>query len=280
MISDEFKNAMNRGWRPNHVASEAELPMLQHSRTRGNCLSPLLVEGDEVWIDRDLPPQPGDIVSFALSQRFVDEQNADLPPGQSPWRKGDKWCKLYTVDHGFEMLHERQNAATATRLSCESGDGVPVLHPVRQVRRDGRFLFEPDLHAANIGANAATDIVEVSLASYSGSAIAQAIAIATVGAKSQAYTATVTASLDVWKNNTNGGQVFLAQLSGGIPVGTTSQVFNVVATSSPGDRIAIVSSFAAAAGASASFALWYSSGSVGNFGNAANIDLRVDAVKK
>jgi hypothetical protein len=134
---------------------------------------------------------------------------------------------------------------------------------------------------SQIGPNAATDIVEVSLASYSGSAIAQAIAIATVGPKNAAYTATVTASLDVWKTNTNGGQVYLAQLSGGIPVGVTSQVFNVVATSSPGDRIAIVSSFSAAAGTSStSFAIWYSSGTVGNFGNAANIDLRVDAIKK
>lgn len=132
-----------------------------------------------------------------------------------------------------------------------------------------------------VGVNAATDIVEVSTASYTGSAIAQAIATASIGAKDTAYVATVTVSADVWKTNSNGGQVYLAQLTGGIPVGTTSQPFLIVATASPGNRVSIVASFPVnTVGAATSFALWYSSGTAGNFGNAANIDLRVDIVKR
>jgi len=131
-----------------------------------------------------------------------------------------------------------------------------------------------------LGDNAATDIVEVSVFGYTGTAIAQAIATASIGPKIQPYTATVTVSADVWKTNSNTAQVYLAQLSGGIPVGITSQSFFVTGTSSPGTRVSIVSSFSVAGATSTQFALWYSSGSVGNFGNAANIDLRVDVVKK
>ncbi len=278
-----FARLVEDGWSPRDPAYGAELDRLEMSTTRGHCLEPLIMEGDVVYIDPSGSPLPGDVVSFSLSARAAAAQNEDLPPFDArPCKPGDRWLKLFVPYCGIDLLYERYgHFLTTTWAACEDPKEIPRLSPVRNIRRDGQLLFTPEeVHCVNIGDSAATDIVEVSLFGYTGSAIAQAIATATVGPKVQPYTATVTVSADVWKTSANTAQVYLAQLSGGVPVGTTSQSFFVTGTSAPGTRISIVSSFSVAAGVSTQFALWYSSGTVGNFGNASNIDLRVDCVKK
>lgn len=277
-----FSRLVDDGWIPRNPAFGAELDRLEMSTTRGHCLEPIILEGDTVYVDNNASPLPGDIVSFALSERAAAAQNEDLPPFDArPCKPGDRWLKAYVPYCGMDLLYERYgHYLTTTWAACENPDETPRLGVVRNIRRAGQLLFAPDSFAQQIADSAATDIVEVSVFGYTGSAIAQAIATASVGPKVQAYTATVTVSADVWKTNANTAQVYLAQLSGGIPVGGTSQSFFVTGTASPGTRISIVASFSVAAATSTQFALWYSSGSAGNFGGAANVDLRVDVVKK
>jgi hypothetical protein len=155
---------VRKGWAPRHPAFGDELERLECAHVRGDCVSPLLIEGDEIFIDPNTPAQPGDLVQFALSSRGVDAQNADLPPGQSPWKKGARWVKLLAPYRGIDMLLDKHgSSATATLLSCESPSDTPVLSPVRQVRRDGRLLFTPevlfstDAWAGQIAHLAATD---------------------------------------------------------------------------------------------------------------------------
>lgn len=154
-----FDLAAAGGWAPNHPASADELAGLQRSTTRGDCIAPLVIEGDEIFMDPSVPPEPFDLVQFTLSARGAEIQNSNLPPGQKTWKKGDGWVKLYVRNRGLDMLLDRHgSAACATLLSCESPDDVPKLTPIRQIRRNGRFLFAADTHSGQIGINAATDI--------------------------------------------------------------------------------------------------------------------------
>jgi hypothetical protein len=156
-LEDIFARVVADGWEPRRIAGESELDELEAATIRGTCLNPLLFADDVVYIDRRMSPQPGDIVSFRLSRRAVEAQNSALPPGQSPCRPGDAWCKLYAPYHGFRMLLERHgNAITASFATSEDPDTCGPLWPVRQVRRNGRLLFAPDLHAGQVGQNGAT----------------------------------------------------------------------------------------------------------------------------
>ncbi len=130
---------------PRSPAFGAELERLEPSVIRGDCISPLLVAGDVIYVDHAARPLPGDIVTFRLSQRFADDQNAAPPPGQSPtWKKGDGWAKLFVPFAGIDMLRDRHGGSvTATYAACESPDDVPALGVVRNVRRAGALLFLP-----------------------------------------------------------------------------------------------------------------------------------------
>jgi hypothetical protein len=153
-----FERVVTDGWHPRNPAFGAELDRLTASMTRGDCINPLLQEGDIVYYDPYTPALPGDIVSFRLSKRGAEAQNSDLPSGQRQWSAGDSWCKLYARYHGFDMLLDRHgNSATATLMACEFPDDSPVLHPVRQILRDGKLLFPSAVHCSDLGANAATD---------------------------------------------------------------------------------------------------------------------------
>jgi hypothetical protein len=156
-----FADTVAAGWAPRHPCiAPTELATLETSAVRGDCISPLLIEDDVIYIDRNMQPEPGDVVSFALSQRGADAQNSDLPAGQAPWAADSVWCKLLAVHHDFQMLLDRfGSSATATLMSCESPDDTPVLHPVRNVMREGKLLFTQDSHAGQIGLNAATQPV-------------------------------------------------------------------------------------------------------------------------
>jgi hypothetical protein len=160
-LSDFFEWVVESGWAPqNPCTDERELARLEQSTVRGDCISPLLQAGDTVFIDRAAAPLPGDVVSFRLSRRFCAAQNSDLPAGQSPWEPGAPWCKLYGRFHGLDMLFDRHGGSvTATLATLEDPDGAPLphLHPVRNVRRNGRLLFAPDAYSGQIGLNAATD---------------------------------------------------------------------------------------------------------------------------
>jgi hypothetical protein len=137
-----FEDTVAAGWAPRHPAGESELRGLEESTVRGTCVEPLLYAGDIVYIDRNAKPEPGDLVSFALSARAAEGQNT--PPFTADHRtryKGDRWTKLYGRYHSFDMLFTNATSATATWLACEVPDDVPVLHPVRNVRRNGRLLF-------------------------------------------------------------------------------------------------------------------------------------------
>jgi hypothetical protein len=122
-----------------------------------------------VYIDPHTQPLPGDLVSFALSERGAAALNSGLPAAQSVCRAGDRWLKLYVPYHGYDMLLEKYgHSATATLLACESPDDTPVLHPVRNIRRGGRLLFTPDSFASHTGEirpNAASQMLFIHVAS-------------------------------------------------------------------------------------------------------------------
>lgn len=162
MLEKYFPDTVAAGWAPRNPCTDpAELATLEQSLARGDCIAPLIQAGDILYIDRAMKPEPGDVVSFTLSERGAQAQNSALPAGQSLWERGAHWCKLLGMRHGFHMLHDRHgSAATATLMACESPDDAPVLHPVRQICRGGRMLFGTDSHSAQIGLNAATSIYE------------------------------------------------------------------------------------------------------------------------
>jgi hypothetical protein len=212
-LEEVFARVVRHGWAPRNPAFGAELDQLEASMTRGHCLEPLIVEGDVVYVDRNASPQPGDIVSFALSERCAAAQNADLPAFDArPCKAGDRWLKLYAPYCGIDFLYERYgHSITATFAACESPDNIPVLHPVRNVRRNGRLLFMPDHHhASQVGVNAATTVVVASISSpvtvpESTSALTN---IVTVSVAASPYVAacvlTMTGTLTVTTNSASG----------------------------------------------------------------------------
>ncbi len=186
-----FADTVARGWRPRSVAVGAEIERLEASLVRGTCIAPLAVDGDTLFIDpAGAPPLPGDLVSFALSERGAAAQNSALPPGQSPCRAGDRWAKLLTRYHNIDFLLDRfGSSATATLLSCESPDDVPALRPVRNVMRGGRLLY-----ASGLGNNSATYVAETSVSSVSLTGTAATIVSQSVGPFVAAATVVVTCS--------------------------------------------------------------------------------------
>ena len=157
-----FADTIARPWAPRSPAVGEQLGRCLVSKARGDCIAPLVLDGDELYLDPVTKAQDGDLVSFRLSERGAAAQNAALPPGQSPARAGDRWVKLYTTYHGFPMLLDRhKSSATATLMSCESPDDVPMLAPVRNIRRRGRLLYTADSLASQIGANAVNSMWSV-----------------------------------------------------------------------------------------------------------------------
>ncbi len=69
-----------------------------------------------------MPPEPGDIISFALSARAAEAQNTPpLTADHRPRKPDDTWCKLYAVHRELQVLFDRHGgAATATFMACES----------------------------------------------------------------------------------------------------------------------------------------------------------------
>lgn len=157
-LESVFAQVVADGWAPrNPCTDERELARLEQRTVRGDCISPLLQAGDTIFVDPSMPAQSGDVVLFALSSRGAAAQNSDLPPGQTLWAPGDRWCKLYIEHRGFQMLLDRHgSSATASLLACERPDDTPILMPVRNVRRAGCLLFTSDVYATQLGVNAAT----------------------------------------------------------------------------------------------------------------------------
>ncbi|HVZ32488.1 MAG TPA: hypothetical protein VG963_08680, partial [Polyangiaceae bacterium] len=253
-INEVFARVVRDGWAPRSPAFGDELERLDRSYTRGTCIEPLILAGDEVYIDREMPPQPGDLVSFALSSRGADAQNSGLPAGQSRWSAGDRWIKLYAKYGGTEMLFDKYgSSATATLMTCESPDHTPVLYPVRNIRRHGRLLFTPDHYGSQIGLNAAT----TTTTAYNGSHTTAAVFGAdttwltiTTAAQPVDHTIQVTSSMDVWKaagSPQRQVELFAAPLAGGPPF-YGSPARDILSTSSPGERIALQADFPALAG--------------------------------
>ena len=198
MLEDVFAKVVADGWAPrNPCVDERELARLESAMTRGRCLEPIGIAGDIVYIDHAAQPQSGDLVSFALSQRMADAQNSALPEGERSVKAGDRWVKLYVEVHGYQMLLERfGHSVTATFASCESPDGEPKLSPVRNIRRNGCLLFTPDIYASQIGANAATEVAQVSVPGPVGVSVGVPVNVGsvTVGPYAQAVTVVINAS--------------------------------------------------------------------------------------
>lgn len=181
-LEDVFADTVRRGWGPRQPAYGVELDRLAVSVTRGDCIAPLILDGDWVYVDPATPAACGDLVSFALSARGAAAQNSALPKGQSPWKKGDRWIKLLAHSHGYDFLLDRHgSAATVTLLGGEFPDAKVPLAPVRNIRRAGRLLFTPDTYASGIGTNAATTVSTTSIASTNLTTTATALMSLTVG---------------------------------------------------------------------------------------------------
>lgn len=174
-----FADTVAAGWTPRHPCTDlGELATLAAMPTRGDCISPLVMDGDIVYIDRHMKPEPGDVVNFALSQRGADVQNSGKQEGrlleQPMWKQGDQWCKLLGTRHGLQLLYDRHgHEVTATLMCCESPDDVPILNPVRQICRNGRLLFTdtdtPQLSRRAVLLGAA--VAPIALAGCGGDAI-------------------------------------------------------------------------------------------------------------
>lgn len=144
VLAGIFDRIVADGWAPRQPACGSELVGLERSLVRGTCIAPLVMEGDVLLVDRSAPPMSEDIVSFRLSARAVAAQNSALPPGQQPWAVGALWAKLFVIYRGIPMLFDRYGGSiSASFATCESPDGKPILHPVRNVWRAGRLLFTP-----------------------------------------------------------------------------------------------------------------------------------------
>jgi len=155
-LEDVFTRVVADGWAPRNPAREDEVCRMEQSTLSGetDCLYPLLQYGDTLFSDPNTHALSGDIVCFRLSERGAKVLNGDKPePGARIWRKGDGWAKLCCRYSGLDVLLTRFDgqSATATLLSCEHPDETPVLHPIRQIIRNGKPLFAPDLHCADIG---------------------------------------------------------------------------------------------------------------------------------
>jgi len=160
-----FARVVADGWEPRNPAGADEVAGLDSFVVGSTgCLVPLLLPGDTIYVDRTASAQPGDIVGFKLSARGAEAQNSSpiADSREQPlWRAGDRWAKLFVrSNHGVDMLLERfGNAATATLLACESPEQIPVLHPVRNVMRDGKLLFQPPIHSPQVSANAVSQMI-------------------------------------------------------------------------------------------------------------------------
>jgi len=143
-LDEVFARVVRDGWAPRSVAYGSELAGLQIARTHGVCLEPLIVDGDEVFIDPHATALSGDLVQVAVSQRFADLQNAGHMPGQREWRKGDRWIKLFVDYHSVPMLLENKGAGAVSLLGGETPEAVVPLAVVRNIRRNGRLLFQPE----------------------------------------------------------------------------------------------------------------------------------------
>jgi hypothetical protein len=151
------------------VASEAELSSLEAAPSSGACLAPLIQEGDILYIDHRCPAQFGDLVVFAASSRFAAAQNeggarADSSRAWPPLQAGDRWAKLFTPVHGMGMLMDnRGEHGLVSFMAGESADATPRLAPIRNIRRNGVLLFNPEVCAGNIAPGAATSVFLASL---------------------------------------------------------------------------------------------------------------------
>jgi hypothetical protein len=247
-------------------------------RGKGGCLEPLACDGDEIWIDPKMQAQAGD---FVLIELQVDVLAGIYERGARKDGFLDMYGEKPSPIAGKVLTNCGHEYVLATNESLIELEPNRVLGVVRRIERNGVALYAADpAECSMIAPNAATEITSVSVPSTTLSVIAGALATISVGAKAEAYTATVTASANVWQGTSGGAFVFLAQLFGGVPGGTVSQPVPVLSGASPGQNVSAVFSFAVAASTAMTFALWYNSGTAGNFGRGTNIDLRVDVVKK
>jgi hypothetical protein len=281
MLEEVFARVVADGWHPRvPCTDERELARLEQSTVRGDCISPLLQAGDTIFIDAHMPAQSGDVVSFSLSRRGAEAQNSDLPPGQSPWRAGDRWCKLL-VRHHFDMLLDRHgNSATATLMSCEHPDDIPVLHPVRNIRRNGQLLFTPDAHSSQLGLNAATDVYSGSLVGPTTSGTQTGVFL-TVAVPSVAYshTAIVTMTGDFWRSNA-GGIWMERDLHGSTTGGIASEERFLVSTATPGERVTIQYEFSNLGGTAYDYNLQFDTTSPSYTITAENVRVQVEIIKR
>ena len=262
-LHEVFARVVADGWAPRTPAHGSELAGLEASLCRGDCISPLVVDGDLAFVDPDptTPALPGDLVQFKLSERGAAAQNSALPPGQSPWSAGSMWLKLLARYRGIDMLLDRHgHSATATLLACEHPDHTPILHPVRNIVRRGRLLYTPDSYSAEIALNAATTVSDTTSGATLTTTVSP-IAEQTVGPFPVAVTLVITMSGTFSVQNTSSSvQVdaevayALTTLSGSLPAGHPFfDVYSVPAATTVTQNFTYEQTFSLAANTSATY---------------------------
>lgn len=127
---------------------------------------------------------------------------------------------------------------------------------------------------------AAAEVSAATDASQTTSAISESFMTISVAARPVLYKAIITVVADVWKTAGTFAECYLARLSGGTPFGTVSQPFTITSTASPGDRVALRFEFDADANTAYDYSFYYAASVLGNFGEARNISMQVELIKK
>jgi hypothetical protein len=131
-----------------------------------------------------------------------------------------------------------------------------------------------------LGTDAATTVYIATDPTQTTTAIAQSFMTISTAAQPVDHKAVITLTADVWKTAATFAECYLARLISGAPGGTTGPAYTITQTSSPGTRIALQFEYDATANTAYDYAFWYSASNLGNFGQAANISMHVELIKK
>jgi hypothetical protein len=263
----------------------------------GCCLDPLIVAGDQIFIDLNARPEHGDIVYFEWPPETVAHWNASDRGADwaNRWGAHDmsRGVKLFwEYPHGAPDWVPKENLLLTNEDSTKVGTHK-LLGVVRAVIRNGVMLTTLGLAAcdsvapyaapgseipvASIDPNAATELMETTVASSTSTSGALGLSVnvitSTVPAKPQDYTAILTATGRVWTSAANTWLVFIGH------GGTTIAGSNTTSTAAPGETIAYRGNVFVPAGTSPTFTFSWQTTGAGTI-NGTNLHFQVEAIKK
>jgi hypothetical protein len=128
----------------------------------GSCLSPIILDGDRVWLDPVSVPMSGDLVWLRFNQRAMHNMLSNIRAGAAAGNPIDvRWLETYGQDvspNCLKLYHEidgkpwlaispaeaaRDEAPSLLPLTDEYFDGG-ILGIVSHVERDGRLIYSED----------------------------------------------------------------------------------------------------------------------------------------